>query len=211
VSNDRVIVTDLAAVTRAHGDRTIFADLSWTIESGARIGLIGPNGSGKTTLLRTIAGLEPPEGGLVTRPRDVRISYLAQEQEGTAASALSTLLRARPDIAAVDRDLAVVGQQLADPAVAADMARLEEALERQERLLHSFERAGGPRLRNRAEGLLRELGIPAATGSCRWGLCPADSASSSGSPRASSRTPISSSWMSRTTTWTSSARRRSNG
>ena len=155
-----MIVTDLAAVTRAHGDRTIFADLSWTIEAGARIGLIGPNGSGKTTLLRTIAGLEPPEGGLVTRPRDVRVSYLAQEQEGTAAPVLSMLLHSRPDIAAIDRDLAAVAQQLADPALARDMTRLGEVLDRQERLLHAFERAGGPRLRNRAEGLLRELGIP---------------------------------------------------
>src|SRR2546423_3573096 len=90
VSNGRVIVTDLAAVTRAHGDRTIFADLSWTIEAGARIGLIGPNGSGKTTLLRTIAGLEPPEGGLVTRPRDLRIAYLEQEQVPTDVPVMTT-------------------------------------------------------------------------------------------------------------------------
>jgi ATP-binding cassette subfamily F protein uup len=60
-----MIVIDLAAVTRAHGDRTIFADLSWAIEAHSRIGLIGPNGSGKSTLLRTIAGVDPPEGGVV--------------------------------------------------------------------------------------------------------------------------------------------------
>src|SRR5260370_17969719 len=68
VSNGRMIVTDLASVTRAHGDRTIFADLSWTIDDRARVGLIGPNGSGKSTLLRTIAGLKLPEAGRPTRP-----------------------------------------------------------------------------------------------------------------------------------------------
>lgn len=160
MSNDDVIVTDLAAVTRAHGDRTIFADLSWTIEDGARVGLIGPNGSGKSTLLRTIAGLEPPDGGLVTRPRDLRIAYLTQEQEPSDAPVMATLLSARPDLAAIDRDLAAIGQRIADPHVSGDMARLTTALEEQERLLHAFERAGGLRLRNRAEGLLRELGIP---------------------------------------------------
>ncbi|MDP9246072.1 MAG: ATP-binding cassette domain-containing protein [Chloroflexota bacterium] len=155
-----MIVTDLAAVTRAHGDRTIFADLSWTIEDGARIGLIGPNGSGKSTLLRTIAGVELPEAGLVTRPRGLRIAYLTQEQPPTDVPVIATLLAARPDLAAIERDLGLVGARLADPAVSGDMARLTEALDAQDRLLHAFERAGGPRLRNRVEGLLRELGIP---------------------------------------------------
>jgi len=155
-----MIVTDLAHVTRAHGDRTILADLSWTIEDRARIGLIGPNGSGKSTLLRTIAGLEPPEGGLVTRPRDLRIAYLEQEQAPSDVPVMAALLAARPDLARIERDLAAVGARLADPEVAADMAALTGALEVQERLLHAFEQAGGPRLRNRAEGLLRELGIP---------------------------------------------------
>ncbi len=155
-----MIVTDLAHVTRAHGDRTTFADLSWTIEDHARIGLIGPNGSGKSTLLRTIAGLEPPEGGLVTRPRDLRIAYLEQEQAPSDEVVMATLLGARPELVRIERDLAAVGARLADPAVAADMAALTGALEIQERLLHAFEQAGGPRLRNRAEGLLRELGIP---------------------------------------------------
>jgi len=62
--------------------------------------------------------------------------------------------------ASVGRDLTAVGLRLADPAVSGDMARLATALDEQERLLHAFDRAGGARLRNRAEGLLRDLGIP---------------------------------------------------
>ena len=160
MSNDGVIVTDLSAVTRAHGDRTIFADLSWTIEDRARIGLIGPNGSGKSTLLRTIAGVELPEGGLVTRPRDLKVAYLTQEQEPTGMPVMAALLGARPDLATIERDLLAVGHRLADPAVTGDMTLLTRTLEEQERHLHGFELAGGPRLRNRAEGLLRQLGIP---------------------------------------------------
>jgi ATP-binding cassette subfamily F protein 3 len=155
-----MIVTDLASVTRAHGDRTIFADLSWTIEDRARIGLIGPNGSGKSTLLRTIAGVELPERGLVTRRRDLRIAYLTQEQEPSDVPVMAALLGARPDLAGIERELLSVGQRLTEPAVTGDMTVLQRALEDQERLLHAFDRAGGPRLRNRAEGLLRDLGMP---------------------------------------------------
>ena len=75
-----MILVDLAGVTRAHGDRTIFAEMSWAVADGARIGLIGANGTGKSTLLRTIAGVEPPDAGTVTRSRGLRIAYLEQEQ-----------------------------------------------------------------------------------------------------------------------------------
>src|SRR5712691_6039168 len=155
-----MIVADLASVTRAHGDRTIFADLTWTIQDRARIGLIGPNGSGKSTLLRTIAGVEPPEGGIVTRRRDLRIAYLTQEQRPSDVPVMTMLLGARPDLAVIERDLATIGERLAEPAVSGDMAQLTRTLDEQERLLRAFETAGGPRLRNRAEGLLRDLGIP---------------------------------------------------
>ena len=155
-----MIVTDLAGVTRAHGDRTIFADLSWTIEERARVGLIGPNGSGKSTLLRTIAGLEPPEGGRVTRPRDLRVAYLPQEQEPSPTPVMATLLAARSDLVRIERELAAISTRLADPAVSADLVALGGLLEEQERQLHAFDRAGGGRLGNRAVGLLQDLGIP---------------------------------------------------
>ena len=58
-----VIIADINTIARVHGGRTIFKELSWTIQDGERIGLVGPNGVGKSTLLRTLAGLEAPEAG----------------------------------------------------------------------------------------------------------------------------------------------------
>lgn len=42
------------------------ADLTFTIESGDRVALVGHNGAGKTTLLRTLAGIYEPVGGCLT-------------------------------------------------------------------------------------------------------------------------------------------------
>jgi len=158
-----MIVADLASVTRAHGDRTVFSGLSWAVTEGARIGLIGANGTGKSTLLRTIAGVEPPDAGTVTRARGVRVAYLEQEQRPRAdRTVLEELLAARPDLAAIEEELARVGRLLGDPAVSGDLAVLEEVLAEQNALLHRFDQAGGPRLRNRAESLLRDLGLARA-------------------------------------------------
>ncbi|MFQ5570899.1 MAG: ABC transporter ATP-binding protein [Rhodothermales bacterium] len=50
----------------------ILRDLSFEVEAGTWVGLLGPNGSGKTTLLRTVSGLLPYEGALTFSDRPIR-------------------------------------------------------------------------------------------------------------------------------------------
>ena len=74
-----MIIADLNNIARVHGGRTIFSGLSWTIQDGEKIGLVGPNGVGKSTLLRTLAGLEPADGGAIVFRKGTLVAYLAQE------------------------------------------------------------------------------------------------------------------------------------
>jgi iron complex transport system ATP-binding protein len=57
-----VTAVELVGVGVALDGRPVLHDLTLTIPSGARLGLIGPNGSGKTTLLRAVAGLVAHQG-----------------------------------------------------------------------------------------------------------------------------------------------------
>ncbi|MDR3190706.1 MAG: ABC-F family ATP-binding cassette domain-containing protein [Lactobacillaceae bacterium] len=68
--------TDLKSV---YGDKTLLAGVSFLIETGDRVGLIGVNGSGKTTLLNAIAGITPADSGGFETPNDYRIGYLQQD------------------------------------------------------------------------------------------------------------------------------------
>ena len=60
----------------------ILKDVSFNLNKGDRVGLIGPNGSGKTTLLKIILGQLDPDQGLITfTPKNLEIGYLAQAFE----------------------------------------------------------------------------------------------------------------------------------
>ena len=52
-------------LTKSYGDRPALEPLTMTIESGAKVALVGHNGSGKTTLMKMAAGLLDPTGGSV--------------------------------------------------------------------------------------------------------------------------------------------------
>lgn len=69
----------LAGISKAYGDRILFADATLQINRQDRIGLVGPNGAGKSTLLSLILGEEEADAGEITVERGVRIGHLPQE------------------------------------------------------------------------------------------------------------------------------------
>ena len=72
------ILVDLQNISVAGSDRTLLEDLSLTIATGDRIGVVGINGTGKSTLLKVIAGDVAPDSGQIVRARGVRIARLEQ-------------------------------------------------------------------------------------------------------------------------------------
>ncbi len=83
------------ALSKSFGAQELFRNITLTIESGDRIGLIGPNGSGKSTLLKIICGLEEADSGQIDRRRFLRLGYLAQEERFIeSASVAGNLLAA---------------------------------------------------------------------------------------------------------------------
>jgi ATP-binding cassette subfamily F protein 3 len=153
-----MIIADINNIARIHGGRTIFKSISWTIQDGEKIGLVGPNGIGKSTLLRALAGLEQPDAGAITLRRGARVAYLPQEYSGEPGRAvLDELLAARSDLHDIELRISAAEARMGDPDVAADMRAMERVLAEHERLLEQYDQLGGPMLHSRAEGLLREL------------------------------------------------------
>lgn len=65
-------------LTKSHGDRMIFADVTFGINQGDKIALIAKNGTGKTTLLRCLAGTESADSGKITPRSGLKTGILEQ-------------------------------------------------------------------------------------------------------------------------------------
>ena len=65
-------------VSKSYGARVLFENVTFNINKGERIGLVGRNGYGKTTLMRIITGEESADDGKVSIPKNYKIGFLKQ-------------------------------------------------------------------------------------------------------------------------------------
>ncbi len=124
-------------LTKSYGIQPILQDISFTINPGDRVGLIGPNGCGKSTLLRILIGQEKPDSGTVahTRPgpstrsgQRLRIGYLSQGFSLDPALAIAEACTVGPR-RNLEADLAQVAMTLAEnPSDASLQAEYDELL-----------------------------------------------------------------------------------
>jgi ATP-binding cassette subfamily F protein uup len=86
-----MILIDAEGLSASRPGRPLFADVSLTLSTGDRLGVVGLNGCGKSTLFRLLSGENEPEKGVVRRGRGARIGVLPQLPvlpEGTVRDAV---------------------------------------------------------------------------------------------------------------------------
>jgi ATP-binding cassette subfamily F protein 3 len=145
-------------ISKRYADNLVLDRVGFTVNSGERVGLVGPNGCGKTTLLRIIAGVEPADAGSVAcAPAGLTQGYLPQGWEGSPDLSVAELLRrtypgggALDELADLERRMAEPG--LASAALATLLVTYAEAQER-------FEALGGYAGMHRASMVRDGLGL----------------------------------------------------
>ncbi len=156
-----MIQIQLSNITLVLGARRIFENLSWEIQRGQKIGLIGANGAGKSSLFKLIEGEHSPEmGGSITRARLITTGYLPQQPElDSSLTAFNAALAGNPRVAEVHAELEQVEASLSDPNVYGNEKRLQHALELQHKFIEEYNAFGGDSYPARVRDLLLGLGL----------------------------------------------------
>ncbi len=146
------VALSLVKVTKRFGANPILEGLTFGLQAGEKVGLIGRNGAGKSTLFKLLAGVETPDEGEVVLTSGLRVSRLSQEPEfAPGATVRQALEEALADHQAlltrhgeIHDALHHADGRLAKGAVA---ERLHEELERVEHHLHAMGWDLEPRLK----------------------------------------------------------------
>lgn len=145
-----------------YGDRILLNGVSFTLQPGERVGLVGVNGTGKSTMMKIIAGHLSPQQGNVTIPREASIGFLHQDMNiPKGKSVIQETMTAFDEALAIERRLEEIQHELGqrtDYESDAYMDLLHELSELTDRL----NVLGSDTMQAQAEKILMGLGFKTA-------------------------------------------------
>ena len=148
-------VLSLSKIAMGFGERTLFENVSFEVESRDKVGLIGRNGVGKTTLFKIICGELEPTAGVVATERGLNVGYM--EQHACSAGDRSVY----DELESVFDDLKRMEHEIEKITITIDRSTgdLTDLIARQTELIERFERDGGLTYKSRTRSALMGLGF----------------------------------------------------
>lgn len=142
-------------LSKSFGARDVLSDVSFRVDPGDRVVVVGRNGEGKTTLLRILAGQLEADGGTVSLPKGATIALHDQRPPRERGLTLGEYVaEGMRDAEDAERRLAELEARMA----AGDAS--QDVFDAYDRAQQQLERAGGYSWRAWIERVLRGLGIP---------------------------------------------------
>lgn len=153
-----MILISVQNVKKGFGAHEVLRDVTFSLQKGEKMGLVGVNGCGKTTLMRLISGEDTPDGGQIHMNRDLRIGYLAQVDDIALTDTVwGAMLRVFEPVIALEKRLRALEGELAEHAADETMALRLSA--EYHRLTEQFDRMEGYAYEGEMIGVLTGLGI----------------------------------------------------
>ncbi|MCM1438412.1 MAG: ATP-binding cassette domain-containing protein [Roseburia sp.] len=133
------MLISFSAVDFGYGDNLIFSSVSFAVNEGERVGLVGENGAGKTTLIKLMLGKLLPDGGEVIKRNGARIGYLEQNGGYESGNTVYAEMRSvfADEISAVEKLNALNLQLSGCEYGGREYARISAAIEAMEKFVAS--------------------------------------------------------------------------
>ena len=150
------------SINLSFGTDEILKDISFSVNDGDRVGVIGVNGAGKTSLFRVLTGEYTPDSGAVYIQKGHSVGVLEQNPDLTSlpkdTSCLEYMYTAFPSLLSLEEEIKRTEEELLHSAERSD----DEAIALTSRLNEQnarFARDGGLEFRSRCRGMLLRLGF----------------------------------------------------
>ncbi len=152
-----MIALSFSQVNKRFDQQVLFENMSFSINQGDSVALIGKNGCGKTTAIRLICGLENADSGEVHHAKNLTIGHMKQTELRDDVSLINYALAAFDDLIKLEATLAEMEQKMGqftehDAAFEAFMAEYDH-------MVKQFETRGGYLFRSKAKGILIGMGF----------------------------------------------------
>ncbi len=152
-----MMILSCSQLKKSYDSEVVLDGISFSIQEGQKVGLIGDNGSGKTTLFKILTGELSHDEGHVFIARDKQLGYLQQTVEETDRSLWDFVLESFADLMALEKKMRLLEIEIAEAHDEPD--RLEILMANYSEATETFERRKGYAYESYAKGILRGIGF----------------------------------------------------
>ncbi|MDR2295224.1 MAG: ABC-F family ATP-binding cassette domain-containing protein [Clostridiales Family XIII bacterium] len=154
-----MIVLSAKNLSKLYGAHIVLQDVSFSLNGGDRVGIIGINGAGKTTLLDILTGRSSPDKGELFVAPALTTGYLRQDGDfNSERTVYEEMLLPFRDLIEAEREAEALAAEIARRAEAGEDAGAP--LRRYDRLTESFRQGGGYSYKSEIAGILSSMAFP---------------------------------------------------
>lgn len=147
-------------LTKSYIVDTVIEDISFTVEDGDKIGVLGLNGSGKTTLFNILAGDIHQDKGEIFIQKDLVLGYLRQHVKiDSQNTVFEECLMVFEHLIGMEKNLRNLEKEIAELGVEGDSDRLASLMNRYANLTEEFQEKNGYGFKSEIRGTLIGLGF----------------------------------------------------